>query len=770
LTRSENFRISSSAGVNVANKVHLSFWGIFWIDASTDETAEMGFATIGGLANKDTTFEAGKHWLANCTKPWLLVIDNADSRDMDVSKYFPAGGRGHILVTSRNPNTVVHATIGEANFGEMDEEDAITLLLKAAHQPGTDDYKDRTRRELAKPITSALGYLALALIHAGATIRRRLCTLESYLRVYSREMMSQRSMSTASLSDLSIITTYEVPFREIKKCHDLATEDAIEILYIFAFLHFQQIPESIFLNAWTNMQRLGLYPDEKAPRHLWSYKSQKGQAEAQDNFGHVPNLLSQATWDERRLRDALAILYELSFIYYDNSKQLCWMHPVVHLWARERLPAQEQKYWLDVTTNILAHSVTAEMEPSGRPYRRILIPHITACLEPRHNNAQSMNYWDDHIQATKAEKFAAVYAEAGEWKRARDIGQKIFSLRKRTYGLDNSATLKVMSDLGKIYFDLFEVGKCLEIRLGVLNARLKTVGETSPLTFKAMSDLSLTYWLAGDRRKAEALGIKAVHGLAKLLGPEDPDTVTAMFYLARTHLHLGRPHAALNNLKKVLRVRMEFFGPKHPDTLLAMSEMAMTYHSLERLDEAAELAEAVLTTRKQVLGEEHAYTLWAVNDLSKVYTDYGRAEESLDMIQDIMPIVLRTLGYHHIGVHMTKFNLARAFNALGQWHEGEKVLRWQVGNLIPTHPDFIITVAELARTCKNMGLLDEAEIHYQTALDATLKMQALGVNRRRTRNIMDQLKEIYTSQGRNEKIQEVETKISRVMTPERNLS
>lgn len=234
-------------------------------------------------------------------------------------------------------------------------------------------------------------------------------------------------------------------------------------------------------------------------------------------------------------------------------------------------PGSGIKYWLDVTTNILAHSVTAEMEPSGRLYRRILIPHITACLEPRHNNAQSMNYWDDHIQAVKAKKFAAVYAEAGDWKRARDIDQKSFSLRKRTYGLDNLATLKVMTDLGKLYWDLFEVGKCLEIRLGILNARLKTAGETNPLTFKAMSDLSLTYWLAGDRRKAEALGIKASHGLANLLGLEDPDTVTAMFNLARAHLHLGRPHAALNSLRKVLRVRMEFFGPNHPDTLLAMS-------------------------------------------------------------------------------------------------------------------------------------------------------------------------------------------------------
>ena len=78
------------------------------------------------------TFEAGKHWLSECQESWLLVIDNADKGNMEVSKYSPSGGRGHIILTTRNLNNVVHATIGAANFREMEEEEAIILLLKAA--------------------------------------------------------------------------------------------------------------------------------------------------------------------------------------------------------------------------------------------------------------------------------------------------------------------------------------------------------------------------------------------------------------------------------------------------------------------------------------------------------------------------------------------------------------------------------------------------------------------------------------------------------------
>ena len=76
----------------------------------------------------------------------------------------------------------------------------------------------------------------------------------------------------------------------------------------------------------------------------------------EDELGnhHLPTLLHQSTWDDRRLHDALAVLCELSFIYYDNTKQMCWTHPMVRLWARNRLQPEERKYWLEAATNLLA--------------------------------------------------------------------------------------------------------------------------------------------------------------------------------------------------------------------------------------------------------------------------------------------------------------------------------------------------------------------------------------------------------------------------------
>jgi tetratricopeptide (TPR) repeat protein len=734
---------------------------VFWIDATTDATAEMGFAELGGIAKKDTTFAAGMHWLSNCQEPWLLVIDNADNHDMNVSRYFPAGGRGHIILTTRNPNNVVHATIGEASFREMEEEDAITLLLKTAQQPGAEDYKEMSKRQLARPITSALGYLAIAIIHAGATIRRRLYTLESYLRVYERELMNQKLLPSTNTFERSITTTYEIPFSETMKRTDQAAVDATQILQIFAFLHFQQIPATIFRRSWSNLQNT-IIPEPKESNHmykLWSRSPQKDEEGRKMGNQNLPTILQQVTWDDRRLQDALAVLYDLSFIYYDNTKQMCWMHPMIRLWARTRLRPEEQKYWLEVTTDLVANSISPAYEPSGREFRRSLVPHIAACLQTRQSIAQSTTFSSDIYRSLVAERFAAVYSEVGDWKISRDINEKVVSARKKAFGPEHPETLRSMAELGKVYWDLFDIRNAIRIRSEICEVRTKTLGEDDPLTLSAISDLTATYWLAGERVKSLNYGKKAARGLSESLGLDDPTTLTANFHLARTQFHLGHIEEAKLGLEQVLKAWKTFFGTKHPDTLMAMAELGVVYHSLQQTAEAEKLLLEVLKMRTEILGEEHAYTLWTVNDLCKIYTDSGRAKLALEMLDAMIPVVVRTLGHRHVGMTMTKYNLARAYNALDRWIDGETVLINLIGHLFSSHPDYITAIAELAWVYKNLKRFDEAEKSYLKALDAITAGLPRGVNPMLIRRVAQQLEETYMEMGQPTKINDLKKRV-----------
>jgi hypothetical protein len=51
----------------------------------------------------DKDIDSVKRVLANTSQSWLLVFDNADNPKLSLTPYFPGGGRGDIIITSRNP-------------------------------------------------------------------------------------------------------------------------------------------------------------------------------------------------------------------------------------------------------------------------------------------------------------------------------------------------------------------------------------------------------------------------------------------------------------------------------------------------------------------------------------------------------------------------------------------------------------------------------------------------------------------------------------------
>ena len=156
------------------------FWGVFFIDISSADMAEQGFSTMARICKVGERMADFKRYLTNSFEPWLLILDNADDPSLDVSQFFPAGDRGTVIVTSRNPDCRCHATVGSRELREMERDEAINLLLRS----GDFSSEDENLRDLALPIVQTLGYLGLAVNHAGAAIRQRVSSLEDYLDSY----------------------------------------------------------------------------------------------------------------------------------------------------------------------------------------------------------------------------------------------------------------------------------------------------------------------------------------------------------------------------------------------------------------------------------------------------------------------------------------------------------------------------------------------------------------------------------------------------------
>ena len=727
---------------------------MFWIDASSQENAESDFASIGRQVGKGATFAAGLHWLSQCSTPWLLVIDNADDPDMDVSKFFPGGACGHILITTRNPDVIIHATAGSFRFHGMDPEEAMNLLLKAASwqtNPESPNPQDQDNRALAKGIASELGYLALALAHAGATIRRKIYTLERYLHYYlghRRRMLSCPQIQSAD--EANIIATWELPFRRMEKRHSQEYRDAVGLMYILSFMHFESIPERIFQRSWNGVKALkGIDPQRFSILHIQSAWNDEAQA---------------------RLRRAAHVLSEHSLIDHEPRKGVYSIHPVVHQWARERLDEAEQRQWLNCATAVLAHCISPIMEASGQQFRRLLIPHMNSNLQALRLHFPSLLETAD--RAVELDRFASVFAENGLWKQAQALQRQVVDFRLRTHGGRHENTLQAMRSLAFTEWNLFEIRSSIEWQRQILSTRWKFRPSMADwLTWPpwkpnhvpyciALDDLTLTLWLAGKRDISKRTGEASLRGLTRRLGPNDPRTLSAAFNLARTYLHLGETAKSHWLLTRVVRTRKHFFGADHPDTLMARNELGMCLCAQRRHLPAAErLVANVLTARRRLLGDEHAYTLWSVNDLTKVLCERERAAEAVAMLEDTIPVVARTLGENHVGMSMTRSNLARAYFLCERWADAEGLTRGLLEQVPGDHPDWVHIMSGFVFLLVRRGRLEEAEANCCRALDLITKEKVLAMDSPRTVIIGQQLIEVYRKQGREGDVEALKKRI-----------
>ncbi|KAL8767846.1 MAG: hypothetical protein Q9209_005738 [Squamulea sp. 1 TL-2023] len=716
-----------------------NYWGVFWIDASTRENAELGYSKLGELAGKGSSFLAGKHWLSECQKPWLLIIDNADDPELEISDFFPIDGSGHILITSRNPSVKLYATAGDIRFRGMDPEEGIRLLLMSASME-YGSHQNQHQEQLARSLGAELGYLALALSQAGATIRRNIYTLEQYLRVYLgyRDRLLPKSMSI-SIDNTNTITTWEIPFQKIERHASVRNKDAVDLMHLLAFLHFDSIHESIFRSLAANAMDSDVtgvvYPDI------------------------IVSSLRRTEVSQARLRQALGVLTDHSLIDFDPDTRSYSQHPVVHRWARDRLDQEKQLLSLNCTVGLLARSVSPYLEASGRAFRRSLVPHMESCLQKLENFTPS--FPSTVGSANSIERFAWVYAECGLWKKSKLLQERLIKFRTKYLGRKHEDTIRATYSLGQTYWNLFDLKSTIEEQRRVIAARRwiwpswfayyinppwmpDFIGY-----YAALSDMTLALWLAGMRDTSKFIGKRAVAGLIKYLGPDDPITLNAMFNLARTLLHLREWDRARDLLIPVLRKRKKLFGSNHPDTLMTRNELGVLYcEQRQNLAIAERLVANVLEARKVVLGEEHAYTLWSVNDLSKVLCERGRASEAAKMLEDIIPVVARTLGERHVGMTMTKGNLAKAYINSGKWIEAEQMLA-KIIKLTPIdYPDWIQTISGYVYVQMQLKQWSGAERNCINVLELIRKKKVLAKDNPRAIVVAEQLAHIYLATGR----------------------
>ncbi|KAF3895608.1 Tetratricopeptide repeat domain-containing [Trichophyton interdigitale] len=735
-------------------------WGVFWIDASSQERIKQTYAEIGKLGEVEPNHKAAMHWLSNREERWLLIIDNADDPRIDLHEFFPKGDRGYIIITTRNPAHKLYGNVnpGFFEFQGMEDDDACTLLLRAARLSEPWDADCAT---WAAKITRQLGFLALALIHAGAAIRNRLCSLKDYLTFYDKNWERIRRTRRLSVDSdgeheeyMSAHATYEVSFNGIAKKGTESAEDAIQLLKLFSFFYFKNIRFDILKKAVINCELERAEQERKsqqeAERPLTWYQKYKSTQFAilsylmQDRSPPVlPSAIREGRdlwfFDEVRIRYALRELIQMSLVTQDESSDSYSMHPLVHRWARERpeMSTSEQAVWSQAAATTLAHSIL--LPPLGESeadeiFRRDILPHIDhvrSCLaaindkitDNRKSRWYGLVQWPGagsrfgRDKAILYAKFSIVFAQNGRWDDAESLQLAVKQYADSVLGLEHPVTQRITLALALTYWNQGRGDEAADLQDAVLQACMASLGPNSHETLMSMDLLGQGRWQQGRYSEARMLQQHAVEGLIKIRGPRHEDTLSVMGNLGRT---LMKFYENLDEAKRLLGEAYdglsELLGPTHLKSLVMKEELAMVMLQMEEEPSlAATMIEEVLECRKEKLGKEHPYSLLAMVNLARANIAMGQFEEAESLVRWGLEVADRNLGRKHIGTLMGRTVLGVILTLQFRFDEAEDTLLGVIENLRnfssfrgDFHPDRLGAMIELAKCYKLQGRIGDS--------------------------------------------------------------
>ncbi len=662
-----------------------SFYGVFFIDASSASRAEQGFSAMAERCQVGKRMDDFKRWLTNLVEDWLLIIDNADDPSLDILQYFPTGCRGTVVVTTRNRDCAIHATVGSRDIGAMDFGEAISLLLKASGEQETETLRGR-----ALPVVEILWSLALAIVQAGAVIRQKLFTFEEYCHAYStrrKELHKFRSTQASSDYKFTVYTTWEVSRESIRAIANgvNATEEAsqnatnaLELLNFFGFCHFDDIWDEFFRLAWENMPE-------------WSIS---GWWET-----NILQILRQdqrpEKWDPSRFRQAMSLLSSYSLIEW--SEHRVSLHPLVHSWIRDSLNKPEQlRHWTS-SVSTLAMMISTYKEQPYSLYKR-LMPHVQSCLGVRDLRELLIEDGFAYVRASITYHLFTVYAQCFQPGEILLLTESAVEYTRKILGDEETLTWITVGNNAWAHNQLHQYQETID----KLSTRAEVFLSSPSLLTRpiacAIYRLISAYNNSQLTKQALKLGEKLVPLCIEDLGEKDEFTCGVIQELARSYSDIGRTNEAVELCESVVNRQKTFLSDKDDILLRSKYLLAVRYISTGRYHKAVDILRHVVKIRKKVFGDDNIDTLISQAELAKAYNNLGQPGTGI-------PLLVTAIGVGekarllNAGLQAWRITLARcqANEAKELWKNGTK----------PFRPEVVISLlVEAIQSGEKNGLLD----------------------------------------------------------------
>lgn len=655
----------------------------------------------------------------------MLVIDSVDDPNIPIGDYIPGGERGNILITTRNPNLKKLGTVadGFSHFEGLEEHEAETLLLQTAEESKP---WQSSVMELAATITKALGYLPLALVHAGTAIARGLSTLPEYVKdlddirkiLRSRWQLSGKNPDEFDL-EKNVFASYDMMYQQLDRQSSSEARDAIEMLKVFAFLDCENVRFDFLAKAarspWDREQRELEKHEEKilqkmthAPQMAdkpWPQRFKEwaiGSLFKYEDRGLLPSVLrdSEASgcFQPTRLRQALSELTRQSLVTHRRmgDVDIYSMHPLVHRWVRERpqMALPERGLWCQAAASILTQSIA--LPPLGttdgeRQMRRHLLPHLDHVLKRQAEfraelKKKQEGRWPSWRSVTPPQmdrkttlqfaKFSRVYTECGRFSEAAKLQIQVKDYLCQMLGMKDRKTQDISLALAGTYWLLTRWNDALALQQEALHSCMDSLGQDHYRTLKMKDELGKSQCARGRFKEALKLHEDAIEGMKKILPADHEDIFRAMTNLGVVYQKYFRWQKAkeihIEAVEGLTRAR----GPTDDDTLSAKESLAMTNLEIggDSLQDARDAMDKVVEQRCKELGKEHGLTLWSKLCLARIKSGLGLHKEAEVDMRAGLEIAAANFGDDHYGVLLGRTHLARVLVRQKLYPEAEEIL------------------------------------------------------------------------------------------------
>ena len=334
-------------------------------------------------------------------------------------------------------------------------------------------------------------------------------------------------------------------------------------------------------------------------------------------------------------------------------------------------------------------------------------------------DTMKLRFGTEHENTLREElDLAEVYTTQGRYMEAESLYEKILDTANRICGKDNMLTWKILTDLGMLKFDLYnlDAAELLLYRADAWEQRLMNTASLGYLAVRCC--IGHLRNLRGDYLEAESILKEVLTGYEMSIGADHAVSIKPMMDLAWLYIEMERFGDA-----EVLFLRAaELLEQRVPDSesglKWTLATLAFIAEQQGRDGEAETLYRRVLDQSSQL----PAIKFLAAAPLSRLLSAQGRTEEAQPLYETALDNLEKHLMWlYRNGVYRTQERWIELFT-IGQIFEDEEMsqiaLRVQEEKIGLVHPVTQKTVQALLKIWHKKGKTSKEEALLQRCKDA----------------------------------------------------